>query len=263
MRNYFKIVQDIFEKKRLDDFVAKNGEDEINKLKQYVNIAVEGKRCFVLGNGPSLTVEILEKLHKSNEVCFAANKIYKVFGRTNWRPDYYTCTDSLVFKQNAKEILNSIDCPKFISFQSSFFIKKKTDDIVFLNYGGRPLRFPEFGKRIPSGGTVTFVMIYLAWMMGYREIYLLGCDHSYGAFDNQTTGRIISGESASGDYLCKDYMKKGEKMKVGDLDKANQGYECVRDYIESHGGVIKNATDGGFLEVFERISLNEIIEYGQ
>lgn len=40
----------------------------------------QGKRCFIIGNGPSLTAEDLDKLE--NEICFAANRIYNIFPKT-------------------------------------------------------------------------------------------------------------------------------------------------------------------------------------
>ena len=38
-----------------------------------------GQRCFIVGNGPSLTIEDLEKI--KNEFCFAANRIYTLYDK--------------------------------------------------------------------------------------------------------------------------------------------------------------------------------------
>ena len=46
----------------------------------------EGKRCFLIGNGPSLRAEDLTCLYEHGEICFAFNRIYNIFEQTPWRP---------------------------------------------------------------------------------------------------------------------------------------------------------------------------------
>ena len=54
----------------------------------------KGETIFIIGNGPSLTPEILSKI--KGKTCLASNKIYLMFGITDWRPNYYTVEDDLV-----------------------------------------------------------------------------------------------------------------------------------------------------------------------
>ena len=54
-----------------------------DQIRKYKDIG-KGKRCFVIGNGPSLKVSDLERI--KNEDCFAANRIFKIFPNTTWRP---------------------------------------------------------------------------------------------------------------------------------------------------------------------------------
>ena len=62
-----------------------------------------GERCFVIGNGPSLSPEDLQKLHENGIACFATNRIYKMFDRTDWRPTYYVSEDVNVLRGVQKE----------------------------------------------------------------------------------------------------------------------------------------------------------------
>ncbi|MFC2055928.1 hypothetical protein ACFLV7_16775 [Chloroflexota bacterium] len=64
----------------------------------------KGQRCFVIGNGPSLSTTDLDQLR--GEVTFACNKIYLAFNETDWRPTYYAVEDPLVAQQNYEEINN-------------------------------------------------------------------------------------------------------------------------------------------------------------
>jgi len=229
----------------------------------------KGKACFVIGNGPSLRADDLERIKKKGYFCFSSNKIYKIFSQTDWRPDYYACIDREVFNQNLYETLSNISCPIFLHHGFHGTVKKyeqimstKKDNIFYMRYYCKKKeRFYPQAANITSGGTVTFTLLELAWMMGFKTIYLIGCDNTYASFNNvnKMQETITSTETTSKDYFSKDYMRPGEIMRVGDLDKATRGYMVARKYIESHGGKIYNATRGGKLEVFERVDLDELL----
>ena len=50
---------------------------EGKKLARLKNIHT-GKRCFIIGNGPSLTSSDLDKLRDNNEICFGFNRIFYI-----------------------------------------------------------------------------------------------------------------------------------------------------------------------------------------
>ena len=235
------------------------------KILQYKN-AYEGKSCFVIGNGPSLKTSDLERIKKAGYMCFASNKIYKCFDQTDWRPDFYACTDELVFLQNWEEIMKEIDCVRFLShvFKKDFNYKKwKKENYLIIRYKGKYLTkgLPEDVIRMASGGSVTYVLIALAWMMGFKTIYLIGCDHTYKFYETIEEKVTVAEttEAVLADYFVKDYMKVGERMSIGDMNRVERGYTVAKDHIEKNGGHIYNATRGGVLEVFERKDLDEIV----
>lgn len=61
----------------------------------------KGERCFVIGNGPSLQADDLEKL--KNEFTFAANRIYDMFKLTDWRPNMYLAVDGDFVRTSLKQ----------------------------------------------------------------------------------------------------------------------------------------------------------------
>lgn len=232
---------------------------------QYKN-AYEGQACFVIGNGPSLKISDLERIKKAGYVCFASNKIYKCFDQTDWRPDFYACTDTMVFTQNWEEIFQEVNCVKFLSYLFQWHIsyeewKKKDHLIIRYNVKYLTEEFPEDVIRMASGGSVTYVLIALAWMMGFKTIYLIGCDHTYKFYEtlHKKAGVTETTETVQGDYFVKDYMKVGEKMCIGDMDRVERGYKMAKEHIEKSGGHIYNATRGGVLEVFERKDLDKVL----
>ena len=57
------------------------------QLKAYKN-RFEGRRCFFIGNGPSLRAADLTKLHENGDITFGFNRIYNIFDQTPWRPTF-------------------------------------------------------------------------------------------------------------------------------------------------------------------------------
>ncbi len=242
--------------------------EEERDVLQYKDIC-SGKPCFVIGNGPSLRAEDLERITAAGFTCFASNKIYKIFELTDWRPDYYACIDEDVFYQNLSQILTQIKCPMFLHTRMQKAVKRyktvlqqKVEDVHYCRYRWRRnARFiPQVANTL-SGGSVTFTLIELAWMMGYRDFYIIGCDHFYSSFSgvSATQKSMTSSADTNKDYFIKDYMKPGEIIRVGNIDRLTEGYILARDYIAKHGGRIRNATRGGYLEVFERVDLDALL----
>ena len=86
------------------------------KLSEYSN-SIDKKKCFILGNGPSLTWELVRRLE--GEITFAFNKIYLMPESTGiaWHPTFYMVEDNLVLSQNVPDITSFCkNNPKMVSF---------------------------------------------------------------------------------------------------------------------------------------------------
>ena len=66
--------------------------------------------------GQVLAIEDLNKLKK--EITIASNKIYLAFDETNWRPNYYTVADQILWPKIKDELKNidisNIHIPSYI-----------------------------------------------------------------------------------------------------------------------------------------------------
>ncbi|TVY07213.1 6-hydroxymethylpterin diphosphokinase MptE-like protein [Paenibacillus cremeus] len=253
-----------------------NTHKEIKKLE---NIH-QGERCFIIGNGPSLTVEDLEKI--STEVTFASNRIYGIYNQTKWRPTYYCSADpnfAKAVKQDFVEVINSSkmsflnlrctnDYPKEIIGNTSvyFYFIPKVWGIHFLqneNSNKLPKFSNNFSKRAYSGATITYEMIQLAVYMGFKEIYLIGVDHQY-------TQYVENGVVKVDLTLKSSYFKGVAEINEGQYimnttnsvfnPRTTLAYQAAKDYAQQKNICIKNATRDGKLEVFERVNLEEIIK---
>lgn len=231
--------------------------DAVKKLKNKYN----GKRCFILGNGPSLTLEDLELLKE--EFTFGANRIFSLYDKTEWRPDVYMCVDRELLRNYHKVIEEMHVKYKFIEMYGKKYFPKKTDDTYYfysyapfsINYVINPSFSKDISKGMWSGQTVTFSAMQIAVYMGFKEIYLLGVDHSYRKTIDEK-GRVIINDNV------KDYSSFVGDIGLGVqyVDGVTKAYKAARQYCEQNGVVIKNATRGGKLEIFDRVNLEDVLK---
>lgn len=232
------------------------------KLRQLKN-QYDGMRCFIIGNGPSLTIDDLELL--KNEHCFAFNRIYETYDKTKWRPEFYMVLDNDVLKTVAKNMEKLDSKYKLLNVMGKTLgIKRDSSTIFFCSFG--PYRIKEFNYKkkniskdisryISLNYSVTGAAIETAIYLGFKEIILLGMDHNYSRYvDEHGVGHI--------DETITDYslMKKHDFVFFSYKDAVDSCFECYRKYCDTHNIVIRNATRGGKLEAFERVDFDELME---
>ena len=116
-----------------------------NKILKELKDKYKGQRCFIIGNGPSLTVSDLESL--KDEVTFASNRIFKIFDETDWRPDYYGVFDESVFcSDEIIEKINAFDCKAKFFREQGWSVSRKIKNSCYIHtwYSRKYLDEPEF-----------------------------------------------------------------------------------------------------------------------
>jgi len=224
------------------------------KLEDYKNSKLN-KRCFIIGNGPSLCAEDLDKL--IDEDTFAANEIHKIFDKTSWRPTYYMILDR--YSKTTPEQLAELDCKNvFVGDYYARFNKIVRDDLTILHQKCflKKNYFPvstDLQKYITNSPTVSFGEMQLAAFMGYKEIYLLGFDHNY-SFEFDQKGNVISKNSSSAHFF-EDEVPSDIIANVYGMTKA---YESFKNFCDANHIVVKNVTRGGKLEVYDRADFDSL-----
>lgn len=219
--------------------------------------AHQGERCFIVGNGPSLSVQDLELI--AGEDCFGANSIFRIFKKTSWRPTYYVTQD---IYGDIKDEVNHLDVAHVLV--GDYYWRKigtsNSNAVCF--HAVKPVDGNlYFGTDCHAGfcdyATVTFTMIQLAVFLGYTRIYLLGIDHSYAR-------TVSSSGSVSCDGSTKNHFYEDSKAIsiVGDVEGMEKAYRCSFAYAQGAGIQICNATRGGYLEVFPRVNLDSLFNEG-
>ena len=220
----------------------------------------KGKRCFILGNGPSLRVGDLDRL--KSEYTFASNKIFLIFNETSWRPTFYSVEDHLVLEQNQDEIESveaeykifpSYPIQRARSFSNSIYFRLHYQDF----YPNEPEFSDNLMKTLYWGSSIVYTQMQLAVAMGFSQIYLIGVDYSY-VEPSQKNGKVLTSEGEV-NHFHKDYRKPGEKWFVPNLHYHEKSFGKAKKFADSAGIEIINATRGGKLEIFPRLDLDSLI----
>lgn len=223
----------------------------------------KGERCFIVGNGPSITMEDLDSI--KDEFSFGTNSIFSCFDKTEWRPTYYLSVDRTSIALDG-EHMTALDLPcVLVDRIASRYISNKPDNMHFLNlhmkgfsagkYTTSNIAFSEHPEICLYGGyTVTYAAMQLALYMGFKEIYLLGVDHSYAWEVTSDNKIVIRGEHD--DHFFEDEGPKGYLYYEG----VEFAYELAKGHAGAKGTRIFNATRGGNLEIFDRADLSGLLE---
>jgi len=244
-----------------------------------------GKRCFIMGNGPSLNKTPLELLE--NEFVFGVNRCHLLYDRIKWRPKFFCAMDWRVTPNISPEIFEQTKALP----DTTFFLPKRFRDIqpwqnqenivwmtekhkeVELGPDGYFSTFPPDFIRVPN--TVTIGCIQLAVFLGFDPIYLVGCDTKFvipvgsvskhGKGRDPGTGEIIDGfnltmEAEKDDnHFHPDYLRKGDPWSAPNIGGQIYGYTRIREKCDDLGVDVFNATVEGELEVFPRVEINSLI----
>lgn len=232
--------------------------DCTDRIKSYHNVAIEkffnrhnGKRCFIVATGPSLNIQDLDVLKENKEICISMNSIFYIFDKTDWRPDYYVMSDHRGFELYSEKLDNLPIDNVFLSDNDDVFWKQEHKDNIYYHhhhyeyYFNRLPKFSaDFSMRSYTGATVTYNCMQLAAYMGFKEIYLLGVDFSYG------------GQQKNETYAH--FYQEEKRISVGFVDQVTLAYQSAKKYADEHGFKIYNATRGGKLEIFERVEFDNL-----
>ncbi len=217
----------------------------------------KGKRCFIIGNGPSLKNTDVSML--KDEYTFGMNRIYLAFPDWGFKTSYLVSVNDLVNEQCYQDF-QALDIPKFFSWRSRNLLypqgqPDKYTHFLFTTYTG-----PKFAQdatgRLWEGATVTYACLQLAFHMGFDEVILIGVDHSFASKGKPNTTVVSDGDDPN--HFDPGYFGRGFRWQLPDLDTSEQGYWMARSAFESAGRTVLDATIGGQLTVFPKVDYDSL-----
>lgn len=221
-----------------------------------------GKRCFVIGNGPSLNKQDLTPL--ADEVTIAMNFFNRHPIIEKWQPTFFCMAEpaenikrlglsqfldkikaqAYFFRLDVKEV---VDKDRLLDPENIYYLKM-TGGLLYDWPTHRPL---DLTKVIPGARQTAHMAIMIALYLGCSPIYLLGLDQS-------GPGHFYDEGAEVGNVETSPLGSQIDAIE-GTL-RSLRDFETLRRIATRNSRVILNTTAGGFLEVFERANYEDILK---
>jgi hypothetical protein len=146
---------------------------------------MKDKCAWIIGNGPSLTPEILDKLKGKHT--FAVNRIAKIFDRTDWRPEYYVAVTDAIHDPRHREDIEramyeseNVYCwNKYPEHLPGIRLNcSETEDIQTEDVDDS-IWSDDIMERVSKFGVSAFPAMQIAVYLGFTTLCLIGCDGGY------------------------------------------------------------------------------------
>ena len=230
--------------------------------------AYAGRRCFVLGNGPSLATVDLDPL--GGEVTVVMNAFNQHRAVRLWQPTIH-CMAEPASAYADPEMVRLLE--QFLAGYTStthvFPIEMKAvfdtsgllppDRLVLVQQDGR--KAAEFDRidltgSIPSANDTSIMAVSVAIAMGCSPIVLLGLDY------NWLSHRSIHShfyDDAAVAWPAEDLSRTPYLDVMKEAVKCWEAHAALRRIAARSGQTILNATEGSFLDVYPMTTLTAVL----
>ena len=211
-----------------------------------------GERCVIIGNGPSLREMDLSPL--ASEFTFGLNRAYLMFDEIGFRTSFLVVVNKYVVEQCGSEIVDA-GVPTFVSWHARHSMPAGAAP-TYLCTVRRPGFAHDVRNGLWAGATVTYVALQLAYHMGFQEAVLIGVDHSFATTGTPNALVVSAGDDPN--HFDPAYFGKGFRWQLPDLETSEIAYETARRAFAAAGRRIVDATVGGKLHIFPKVSYAEL-----
>ena len=210
------------------------------------------KRCFVVGNAPSLGQIPLHLLE--GEDIFCVNRGMKALELGLPVPKALVIGDRHVLKNHTQEILSDARQLDYF-FVSSDCLWRNDLDCPLIPFGSTGLKlslapFKAAPLHFHRGETIVVITAQLAAALGYKEIYIIGVDLDYSGPATHFFGAGVKEKQRLGTF------RPGG---IGS-DLVNYAFENLSAVVAEQGCKIYNAGRGGKLDSIPRVTFEDLFE---
>jgi hypothetical protein len=215
-----------------------------------------GHRAVLLGNGPSLRRTELAEL--AGEFLIGTNRIYLLAGEAELPISLYVCVNHLVLVQFHGEIRDFPAPLKLLDWRWGHPFLEGDPAAVFLPEIPARAFQEDMSAGWSHGHTVTFAALQAAYFLGFSEVILVGVDHRFSA--RGVAMREVTATGPDSDHFSPDYFGRGVQWQLPNLEGSEESYRFARAAFESGGRRILDATEGGALQIFPKVSLRRALQ---
>ncbi len=235
-----------------------------------------GKRCFLIGNGPSIKTQDLSVL--KDEVTIVVNSFFNHTDAKIINPPYWVIADPLYWEQGdiwfaptLKDAYKMETATKLFAPLGGYNLIDNVYlgpliDIHYFNYGRPAINNKiDFSQNIPPyGQNVMLVALMLAFHLGCNPIYFIGCDCDFFEFTEETYNtdylhHFYTDSAAEKNIMENKLMPWHEWKRCNDVTKSQ--YKLLHEYASLNGYQVFNATNGGYLETFPRVIYEKLFNW--
>lgn len=221
------------------------------QLKKYKDIH-RGETAFLIGNGPSVRAEDLEKLKE--HVTFCCNKFYMSYNSHSLRPTYTVSADDKMIEDFGDDIVKNSEGE--VWFCSAFrpAIEEKNYNWVYMQ--AEKLLLVESGiqKGVCHRGATLLAALQIGYYMGIRDFVLYGVDHN---FQYDSRDKLTS--NTEGNHFIPNY-REGKSWFVPDTSLIEESFGKIADMLEMQGGSLINASRKTKLPYVKRENFDALLQ---
>ncbi|MBN8904972.1 MAG: glycosyltransferase [Rhodospirillales bacterium] len=207
-----------------------------------------GETAWLVGNGPSVRIEDLDRLQDQLTFCF--NRFHLAHDKTRLRATYTATGDKQMIEDFGQQIVDESGGTVFVAHEHA---PDLLGDYIWLRQVNT---FPPLFSKVPDlvvspGGSTPFVAMQLLYFMGVRKFYFYGADFSFRFGKSQIGADAFRSATGEGNHFIANY-RSNRPWCPPSLRDIGAAFLAARLVIEAEGGFIRNVTHGGLLEIFER-----------
>jgi hypothetical protein len=212
----------------------------------------QGRRCFLIGNGPSLRRMDLTALQ--GEIAFTINRGYLLGSLGLPVTPYYLVTDPVTYAGYAPEIRAAQVGVRFyredVYTSGTYAYAADREPAVAVPFHMAPTMeeghfATDATKGIYRGYTSILDAAQLSYFMGCTEVYIIGCDLDY---HQETTHAYGTG------------AMEQSRRDVMPIPRALQAMTVAAEAFRRDGRLLANAGVGGRLDSIERVAFDSLFE---
>lgn len=223
-----------------------------------------GRRCFVIGNGPSLNKQDLTPL--ANEMTIVMNHFHRHPILEQWQPTFYCEADPPINYTTEqielrKSLLSKLDPQGFFLRMEmktmvenhNMFPLEKTYYVKMVHKSLTERTVPDLTKPMPGARDTSILALMLALTLGCSPIYCLGLDYDWLSHRSQHRHFYdvcypVEERADRDDLGSYSYLHLIEMSRT-----AWRSHQALLEIAQRRGQKILNATEGGFLDVYPTV----------